>query len=142
MNRRDFGKLAAGALTAAAVEGAPKIDSKIAGVQIGAQTYSFRDRPLDACIAAMKEIGLGEAELYNGHIEPKDPAALKEFRKNPPLDQMRQVRKKFDGAGIELYALNYSFGKGWSDEELARGFDIAQAMGVKYITSSTQVSMA
>jgi sugar phosphate isomerase/epimerase len=142
MNRRDFGKLAAGALTAAAVEGAPKIDSKFAGVQIGAQTYSFRDRPLDACIAAMKEIGLGEAELYNGHIEPKDPDALKEFRKNPPLDQMRQVRKKFDGAGIELYALNYSFGKGWSDEELARGFDIAQAMGVKYITSSTQVSMA
>jgi sugar phosphate isomerase/epimerase len=102
MNRRDFGKLAAGALTAAAVEGAPKIDSKFAGVQIGAQTYSFRDRPLDACIAAMKEIGLGEAELYNGHIEPKDPDALKEFRKNPPLDQMRQVRKKFDGAGIEF----------------------------------------
>jgi sugar phosphate isomerase/epimerase len=142
MNRRDFGKLAAGALTAAAVEGARKIDSKIAGVQIGAQTYSFRDRPLDACIAAMKEIGLGEAELYNGHIEPKDPDALKEFRKNPPLDQMREVRRKFDDAGIELYALNYSFEKGWSDEALARGFDIAQAMGVKYITSSTQVSMA
>jgi hypothetical protein len=29
-------------------------------VTIGAQTYSFRD--LDGAIAAMKEIGLGEAE--------------------------------------------------------------------------------
>jgi sugar phosphate isomerase/epimerase len=142
MNRRDFGKLAVGTLAAVAAEGAHKIDSKIAGVQMGAQTYSFRDRPLNACIAAMKEIGLGEAELYNGHIEPKDAEALKEFRKNPPLDQMREVRRKFDDAGIDLYALNYSFQKAWSDEELARGFDIAQAMGVKYITSSTQVSMA
>lgn len=143
MNRRDFGKLTAGALAASATsQAAHKIDSKIAGVTIGAQTYSFRDRPLDACIAAMKEIGLGEAELYNGHIEPKGADALKEFRRNPPLDQMREVRRKFDDAGIELYALNYSFKKEWSDEELARGFDIAQAMGVKYITASSNVSVA
>jgi sugar phosphate isomerase/epimerase len=141
MNRRDFGKLAAGALVAATAEGA-KIDSKIDGVQIGAQTYSFRDRPLGGCIAAMKEIGLGEAELWDGHIVPKDADALKEFRRNPPLDQMRQVRKKFDEAGIDLYALTYPFTKGLSDEELARGFDIAQAMGVKYITSSANVSVA
>jgi sugar phosphate isomerase/epimerase len=142
MNRRDFGKLAAGALTAVAAEGAHKIDSKIAGVQIGAQTYSFRDRPLDACIPAMKEIGLGEAELWDGHIVPKDADALKEFRRNPPLDQMREVRRKFDNAGIDLYALTYPFTKGLSDEELERGFDIAQAMGVKYITSSANVSVA
>jgi sugar phosphate isomerase/epimerase len=142
MNRRDFGKLAAGALTAVAAEGAHRIDSKIAGVQIGAQTYSFRDRPLDACIAAMKEIGLGEAELWDGHIVPKDADALKEFRRNPPLDQMREVRRKFDNAGIDLYALTYPFTKGLSDEELARGFDMAQAMGVKYITSSANVSVA
>jgi sugar phosphate isomerase/epimerase len=142
MNRRNFGKLAAGALAAVTAEGASRIDSKIAGVQIGAQTYSFRDRPLDACIAAMKEIGLGEAELWDGHIVPKDADALKEFRRNPPLDQMRQVRKKFDDAGIDLYALTYPFTKSLSDDELARGFDIAQAMGVKYITSSANVSVA
>jgi sugar phosphate isomerase/epimerase len=142
MNRRDFGKLAAGAMAAVAAEGAHKIDSKIAGVQIGAQTYSFRDRPLDACIAAMKEIGLGEAELWDGHIVPKDADALKEFRRNPPLDQMRQVRTKFDDAGIDLYALTYPFTTGLSNEELARGFDIAQAMGIKYITSSANVSVA
>ena len=142
MNRRDFGKLAAGALSAVTGEGAHRIDSKVAGVQIGAQTYSFRDRPLDGCIAAMKEIGLGEAELWDGHIVPKDAEALKEFRRNPPLDQMRQVRKKFDDAGIDLYALTYPFTKGLGDEELARGFDIAQAMGVKYITSSANVSVA
>jgi hypothetical protein len=143
MNRRDFSKLAASAVVAGtAAEAAPMIDPKVAGVYIGAQTYSFRDRPLDACIAAMKEIGLGYAELYSGHIEPKEPEALKAFRRNPPLDQMRAVRKKFDDAGIYLFALNYSFKKDWTDEELARGFDIARAMGVSYITASANVSVA
>jgi sugar phosphate isomerase/epimerase len=134
ITRRTFGKLAVAAFV--------KINSKVAGVTIGAQTYSFRDRPLDGCIAGMKEVGLGEAELYNGHIEPKDPAALKAFRNDPPLEEMRGVRRKFDAAGIELYALNYSFREEWSDRELASGFEIAKAMGVQYITASSNVSTA
>ncbi|HML16213.1 MAG TPA: TIM barrel protein [Bryobacteraceae bacterium] len=134
ITRRAFGKLAAAAFA--------KINSKIDGVTLGAQTYSFRDRPLDACIAGMKEVGLGEAELYNGHIEPKDPAALKAFHDDPPLDQMRDVRRKFDAAGIELYALNYSFREDWTDRQLTSGFEIAKAIGVKYITASSNVSTA
>ena len=39
------------------------IDSVVRGVQIGAQSYSFRDRDLDACIEAFKTVGLGECEL-------------------------------------------------------------------------------
>lgn len=144
ITRRAFGKIAAAGLTAAGAGSAkPKmINSKIEGVTIGAQTYSFRERPLDGCIAAMKEIGLGEAELYNGHIEPKGAEALAAFRKNPPLDQMREVRRKFDDAGINLYALNYSFREEWSDQDIEGGFLIAQAMGLKYITASSNVSTA
>lgn len=142
ITRRDLGKLAAATLAGARAFGAQHkpIDSTIDGVTIGAQTYSFRDRPLDGCIAAMQEIGLGEAELYNGHIEPKDAAALKAFRDNPPLDQMREVRRKFDDAGIRLYALNYSFREEWNDRQLEAGFKIAKAMRVKYITASSNVS--
>jgi sugar phosphate isomerase/epimerase len=142
MTRRDFSKITATAIAAGTVGAAPKINSTVNGVTIGAQTYSFRDRSLDACIAAMKQIGLGEAELYNGHIEPKDPAALEAFHTNPPLDQMRAVRQKFDDAGINLYALNYSFRETWTDPQLEGGFAIAQAMGVKYITASSQHTVA
>jgi sugar phosphate isomerase/epimerase len=143
MNRRDFSKLAAAALALpGTAPAANKIDSKIAGVTIGAQTYSFRDRPLDGTLAAMKEIGLGEAELWDGHILPKGADALKEFRVKPPLDQLREVRKKFDDAGVELYALTYGFQEAWGDAELVGGFEMAKALGVKYITSSANVSVA
>ena len=43
---------------------------------MGAQSYSFRDRSLDEAITAMKEIGIGYAELWQGHLEPKDRSAL------------------------------------------------------------------
>lgn len=132
--RRTFVKLA--------VAGFARINSKVGGVTIGAQTYSFRDRPLEACIVGMKEVRLGEAELWSGHLEPKDPAALKIWRLNPPLDHLHQVRKQFDDAGIQLYAFNYSFNEKFTDEEIARGFDMAKALGVKYITASSNVSTA
>jgi sugar phosphate isomerase/epimerase len=139
--RRNFTKFtAAAALAGPAVLSAAKINSKINGVMIGAQTYSFRDMPLDKCIASMREIGLGYAELFQGHIEPKDRDALAAWRKNPPLGELKGVRKKFDDAGIEIYALNYSFRENWSDGELEHGFEIANALGVKYITASSNVT--
>ena len=47
-----------------------------------------------------------------------------------------------DDAGILLYAFTYGFRKEFTDEEIERGFQMAQAMGVKYITSSANVSVA
>jgi sugar phosphate isomerase/epimerase len=52
------------------------------------------------------------------------------------------ILKKFDDAGILVYAYNYSFRKDFSDEEIERGFQMAQAMRVKYITASSNVSVA
>ena len=46
-------------------------DSKVNGVRIGVQSYSFRTLSLDDAIKAMSEIGLGEVELFSGHIEPR-----------------------------------------------------------------------
>ena len=140
ITRRDFSKLALAMPPAAAL--AARINSKIDGVMIGAQTYSFRDRPLDDCIAAMKEIGLGYAELTSTHIEPKDKAALPAWRANPPMDELRAVRKKFDDAGIEIYAFNYSFRSDWTDAQIENGFHIAKALGVNRITASGNVDGA
>lgn len=75
--RRHFGKLALASLPLA--KAFAEIDSKIDGVQLGSQSYSFRDLPLDAAIKAMAADGLGDCELFSPHIDGghtgKAPAA-------------------------------------------------------------------
>ena len=68
-SRRDFGRVALAALPAAAAFAAPKINSRFAGVQVGAITYSFGGMNLDEVIKAYVDIGLGEMELMSGTAE-------------------------------------------------------------------------
>lgn len=144
-SRRDFTKIAA----ACAVSAGPawsKPDSKIHGVRIGAQSYSFRDRSLEDAIKAMADIGISYVELWSGHIEPKretPPEEIKKWRTSPEtLIAMKQVRKKFSEAGIRVYAMNYSFRKDHTDEEVLNGMQMAKALGTKYITASSTVDQA
>src|SRR5713226_8016471 len=135
--RRDFGKLALAGLPLSMA--LAKIDSKVAGVQLGVQSYSFRDRSLDAAIQAMVEDGIGECELFSPHFEPTrlqvqagapapDQAAraaarkaaredLRKWRLTVPLEEIKAVRKKFDDAGIWLFAVNISFRDDFTDPE-------------------------
>jgi sugar phosphate isomerase/epimerase len=146
-SRRQFGKVALAALPLAAARAA-KLDSKIHGVQIGAQTYSFRDRLLDACIAALVQVGLGEAELSMGHVEPfaasdaETREVLRKWRLETPLDYFREVAKKFSDAGIVLSAYSLNFNDSFSDQELSRGFEMTKAMGLDLITTSTTLTCA
>jgi sugar phosphate isomerase/epimerase len=120
-----------------------KVVSKVAGVQLGVQSYSFRDMNLDDAIAAMKEIGLGSVEMYSGHVEPKlKPEELRKWRVETPASFFTGIRKKFDAAGIDLYAYNYSFRENFADEEIEAGFKMAKALGVKVLTASSNVTTA
>jgi sugar phosphate isomerase/epimerase len=149
ISRRDAGKLliaGSAGLWAVARKGwsAAYIDSVVRGVQIGAQSYSFRDMDLDACIEAFKTVGLGECELFDGHVAPPN-LKWQEQRKwwlSAPASHFQEVQAKFDNAGVKLYAFTYAFRKGMTDEEVEAGFRAAQGLGVKYITSSSNVSMA
>jgi sugar phosphate isomerase/epimerase len=166
-SRRDFGKLALIGLPLAQVLAAKKIDSKIDGVQLGVQSYSFRDLSLDAAIPVMAADGLGECELFAPHIElghtdvapmrprntqgappPNDTsraAAREELRKwrlSVPTSYFTGIKKKFNDAGIGIYAYNYSFRDDFTDDEIDRGFDFAKALGARFITASTTVPVA
>lgn len=141
--RRSFGAMVLAALpTTRAL--ATLINSKINGVQLGVQSYSFRDLSLDAAIAAMREIGIGECELYMGHVEPADThgEALKKWRLTTPLSYFRQIRQKFDDAGVGLSAYSLNFRDSFSDAELDRGFEMTKALGVDIITTLTTLTCA
>jgi sugar phosphate isomerase/epimerase len=144
-SRRDFAKMAVAAVPAA--EALAKSSSTTGGVRLGVQTYSFRDRSMDGAIAGLKETGVKLVELWQGHIEPQQgkgssPADLRKWRTTVSLDVFKEARRKFDAAGIEIYAYNYSFREDFTDAEIARGFEFAKALGVKYLTASANVSTA
>ena len=123
---------------------ATRINSVVRGVQIGSQSYSFVDLPLERAIEAFRTVGLGECELAWMHVEPWDlhGEKLRDWRLHVPLSRFHDIRVQWDNAGILLYAYSYNFRKEMIDAEVERGFQMTQAMGLKYITTSANVSMA
>ena len=168
--RRDFVKLTMAGLTLPRLAGAAGIDSRVGGVILGAQSYSFRDVPRDPggdaigpVIRAFTAVGLGDCELWAPQVEPAgDPRfargapntpevqkgrqaqreALRQWRLETPLGHFVGIRKRFDDAGIALHSYNYSPNDSFTDAEIERGFEIAKALGVGVITSSTTLSAA
>jgi sugar phosphate isomerase/epimerase len=165
--RREFGQLTVGGLALPLFGGLA--DSRVGGVRLGVQTYSFRDLPraangdaIDGVIKAMTECGLSECELFAPQVEPARPAGpgrgatetpemrqaqqkarqeLRSWRLNTALDHFRAVKRKFDAAGIAIYAYNYSFNADMTDEEIERGFEMTRALGAEIITASTTLSV-
>src|SRR5574340_438075 len=120
------------------------VRSQIHGVKIGAASYSFRDRPLDDAITAMKEVGLGYCTLWHCHVEPRRASrqALRDWRTSVPMAEFTKIRDKFKKAGIEISAYYYNFRDDFSDEEIARGFQMAKALGAKCLAASANVTTA
>jgi sugar phosphate isomerase/epimerase len=67
---------------------------------------------------------------------------LKNWRIAAPLSYFEDIRRKFDAAGIRLYAYSLNFNDGFSDEELDRGFAMTKALGTDLITTSTTLTCA
>jgi sugar phosphate isomerase/epimerase len=162
MRRRDFVKIAAAAtafrFSAPARAG---IDSVVNGVHLGTITYSFRELPrtagasdsVDVMIKALAECGIGEIELFSPHLEPALPGGrgpegqrsrdqLRQWRLSTPAQHFKEVRKRFDDAGISLFAYTVNFRNDFTDDELDKAFEQAGALGVNIIAASTQFSVA
>ena len=165
--RRDFGKLALGGLAATALDGAARTNSTVGGVKLGAISYCFRGLPrtpdadyIDTVIKACLECGIGNVELTNPMVEPvntlpgggrvppdtpdfrKQREELREWRLAGHFDRFKEIRKKFDDAGINLFAYVMTFAEDFPDDEIDVIFKQAQALGVSIIgTNQTTVGM-
>lgn len=158
ITRREWGKLSlsgvAGLMIAPAFKYLDRQKLHAGNVIIGVQTYSFRDRDLDAAIKAMHELGLKSCELWQGHVQPREfmwkrdatpderrqaAEGLKQWYTGLTMDKIEIIRKKINDAGITIQAYNPSFNKNNSDEMFEQNFKIAQALGTDTITTSTTV---
>ena len=122
------------------------------------QTYSFRDLPrpagaadsVDVVIKAMKDAGVSECELFAPQLEPQfaqgargargappSPEAIKaredlrKWRLETSLDHFRNAKKKFDAAGITIFAYCYNMNDSFTDAEIDRGFEMTKALGTE-----------
>jgi sugar phosphate isomerase/epimerase len=146
LTRREFGVAALAGLA-----GARAMAAVVNGVRLGVQTYSFRDVPrtpagdaIGPLLAAMTACGFDECELWSPQAEPAGLSrdALRQWRLQTPLDHFRGVKKQFDAAGIRIHAYNYSPTASHTAEEIARGFEMAKALGAGIITASTRLDVA
>ena len=166
LSRREFGKIAVTGLSARPMWGA-RINSTVSGVKLGAISYCFRSLPrpadgdyIDTIIRAFVECRIGWAELTcpmveppntlpgGGRVPPDTPEnrrmreALRQWRLSVPLTRFREIRKKFDAAGIRLMGYVNTFAEDFPDEEIDAVFHHAQALGVNVIgTNQTTVGM-
>ncbi len=74
--------------------------------------------------------------------QQKHAVALRTWRLSAPIGRFKEVRKKFEDAGITLALLCFNMNQNTTDDEIEYGFQMAKALGVRAITTSTQVSVA
>jgi sugar phosphate isomerase/epimerase len=150
-SRREFGQAVLTGLgwSVASSLVSAKGESRFGGVYVGIQTYSLRALPRegvqDALIAAMTKVGLTECELFQPHAEPPPSEVqapdLPKWRLAVSLDYFKNIRTKFNKAGIEINAYNPRLNTA-TDAEIERTFDFAKALGAKTLNTGLQPAIA
>jgi sugar phosphate isomerase/epimerase len=142
-----------------------KPDSKFEGIQIVVITYSYRSMPhdIDKLIEFCLASGISAIELMGDAVEdyagkpkadfswrsgPRQPMTdlqkaqvatynkqVADWRATVSMDKFMEVRKKFDAAGIKIYAFKpNAFGPNNTDEEVSYGMRVAKVLGAKSVT--------
>jgi len=123
-------------------------------VEIGLGEAELMSNHCEALAGAppMPSFGRGGAGRGRGGRVPLTPeqeagrqAALKkiaQWRTTTNAGTWKAVRRKFDAAGINLGLLCYNMQDTMTDEDIEYGFMLAEALGVKGITTSTTLTMA
>jgi len=143
--------------------GSKKPNSKVAGVQLGCTTYSYRDMPhkVDDVIGYLLLAGINSIELRlvaeedlgipalprrpsGGQLTDEEKAefakqtdaareAQRQWRLSLPMSKYEEMRKKFNNAGINVFISKFA-PTSWSDEEIDYAYTAAKTLGSVGIT--------
>jgi sugar phosphate isomerase/epimerase len=123
-------------------------------VQIGLGEAELMSNHAEAAIGAPSAFpaGMGRGAGAAGPPGPPTPeqraamqARAEEVRKwrlSAPIDRFKEVWKKFDDAGIELRLFTFNMNQNTTDDEIEYAFQAAKVLGVRAITTSTQLTVA
>src|ERR1051326_728140 len=168
--KRTLSALALSALPGAGLAAA-RLDSTVRGVKVGIITGSLNPLPtvpgkdpIDIIIEQCQQLGAANVELVNvmninepqvvngGRFgQPPDKITpeyqesrekLRQWRVALPLDRFKEVRKKFDAAGLNLFSYVYTIGDDFTDAEIDAAFRQMQALKISFFTTNqTRVGM-
>ncbi len=163
-NRREWSKLMLtgtfGALMPSFITSCNQPDSSKSAQDIykfilGIQTYSMRDRSREDAIQLMKELGITSAEVWAGHIEPREYQltrfdtpdevkvkldAVKKWRQEVDMADFKTMSKQFADAGITVQAYSYNMNDNTSDHDVEQAFKIAEILGTDTMTTSATIT--
>lgn len=119
-----------------------KPNSRIAGVQIGVITYSYRSMPqsLEQVLQYIVNSGISATELMGEPVEafagiPSDKSKIAEWRATVPMTKFAAVKKLFDKAGVKIYAFKpNALGSNNTDAEIEYALRVAKTLGAKSVT--------
>ena len=170
-SRREFSKIAAAGLTAALPFQLPAaaIDTTVRGVKLGITSASLNPLPddtgkdrTDLILEQCVRMGVGNIELAGGFFGPavrgtiggqapkqmtpeyqESREAQRKWRLAPAsLQEFRDVRKKFEDAGINLFSMSNTFADDVTDQEIDVMFRQMVALNIKmFQTNQTRVPM-
>ena len=141
-----------GAITYSFRQGVPKEDIIPGMVKIGLSEVELMSGDCEA-LAGMPSAPPGPGGRGRGGrgtpLTPEQQAAIaarqkemKDWRAATTPATFHAVKQKFKDAGIDLRILCYNMGRNIADDEIDYAFKMAQATGVKAISSSSTVTIA
>jgi sugar phosphate isomerase/epimerase len=119
------------------------------GVALGVCSYSLREIPFDAALAALKAMNADAYELWDASAAPKAEGekltpAQRADRWRPVVsqDELQRLRVQIADSGLRLIAFTSPMTKDKTDAEIERVFQVAKVLSATHVFSSCNVSMA
>ncbi|MBS1669168.1 MAG: sugar phosphate isomerase/epimerase [Bacteroidetes bacterium] len=126
-----------------------KPNSKIAGVQIGVITYSYRSMPGDIhqILKDIVDSGISATELMGNEVEEYAGKPVKlgddkdydkkvaDWRAAVSMEKFEEVRKMFNEAGVSIYAFKPdALNEHHTDAEIEYAMKVAKTLGANSVT--------
>ena len=108
------------------------------GWRLGAQAYTFRDRPFFNAIDQIAALGLHYVELYPNQRVSTDLPQNVTTHHNMTPEVMEQIQKKLQSANVK--AVSYGVIKPKGEAEWRKTFEFAKKMGLENIVSEPDES--
>lgn len=82
-----------------------------------------------------------EAQIAEARNQPR-AVELRNWRLSASMDKFTDIRKKINGAGVDVALLCFNMGEAITDEEMDYAFKVAKTLGAKAISTSTRMTVA